>query len=275
VGDRGRLVLNLQDSPEAASFSIDDPLALPQSPELKLHRLEFDARRGQVLIDFTPFAPGELELPPLTIPMLPGFSTENRRISVASTLAPEGSPQGGGILVLSGPAPPLAVPGTALLIYGSSSLIILVLLLALGAGIWGRPYLSALMEARRRRRLIRLMGNIGAGLRDRIPQGSSQMILKRLSLEFRAFLGYFFDGEGGRDCRAMTAEELGALPPLFPPAEELRPVSPESLGEFFRRLDRLRFSGEQAGAGDIAALLDRMEGILRAMERGFKGQGKP
>jgi hypothetical protein len=275
VGDRGRLVLNLgPDSPEAASFSVEDPQLLPQSPELKLHRLEFDAPRRQLLIEFTPFAPGELELPPLAVPALPGFSPAGCRISVASALAPEGRPQDGGVLALSGPAPPLAVPGTALLIYGSSSLIILALLLLLGAGIWGRPYLFKLLEARRRRRLIRLMGKAGAGLREQIPRGPSQMILKRLSREFRAFLGHFFDAEGGRDCRAMTAEEFAALPPLFPPAEGLRPVSPASLGDFFRRLDRLRFSGEQAGTGEIAALLDRVDGILRAMERGFREQGK-
>jgi hypothetical protein len=224
-----------------------------------------------MLIDFTPFAPGELELPPITVPQLPGFSLEGCRVSVASVLAPESR----GVLVLSGPAPPLAVPGTALLIYGSSSLMILALLLLLGMGIWGRPYLANLMEVRRRRRLIRLMGDIGESLRERIPQGSSRMILKKLSVEFRAFLGYFFDGESGGDCRAMTAEEFSALAPLFPPAEELQPVSPASLGDFFHHLDRLRFSGGTAPGGEISALLDQMDGILRAMDLGFKGQGKP
>ncbi|MDR0642376.1 MAG: hypothetical protein LBG07_07955 [Treponema sp.] len=275
VGDRGRLILNLESPfPGTASFAITEPWFLPQSPELRLHRLEFDSRRGQVLVDFTAFAPGELEIPPIEIPQLPGFNLEGCRVSIASVLNPGSSPQDGGVLVLSGSAPPLAVPGTALLIYGSSSLMILGLLLLLGLGIWGRPYLAKLMEARRRRRLIRLMGNIGESLRERIPRSSCQTILKRLSVEFRAFLGYFFDGESGMDCRAMTAEEFSVLSPLFSPAEGLQPVSPSSLGDFFRRLDRLRFSGETAAGEEISALLDQMEGILRAMERGFKEQGK-
>jgi hypothetical protein len=234
--------------------------------------LEFDPSRGQLLIDFTPFAPGELELPPIKVPQLPGLSLEGCRVSVASVLGPEG--QNDGVLVLSGPAPPLAVPGTALLIYGSSSLIILVLLLLLGLGIWGRPYLAKLMEARRRGRLIRLMGNIGRDLREKIPGASAHAILGVLSVEFRAFLGYFFDGESGRNCRAMTAEEFSALAPLFSPREELQPVSPVSLGNFFRCLDRLRFSGEAASGPEISALLDQIDGILRAMEKGFREQGR-
>jgi hypothetical protein len=277
VGDRGRLAVSL--GPEFQNtlpFIISDSRLLPQSPDLTLHRLEFDPRRGQLLIDFTAFAPGELEVPPINLPQLPGFRPEGYRISIASTLGRGDSdpfvPQAGGILVLSNPAPPLAVPGTALLIYGSSSLIILLLLLALGAGIWGRPYLQRLMEARRRRRLIRLMGDIGEKLRRKIPWGAYQEILRKLSVEFRAFLGYFFDPRSGGDCRAMTAEEFGALPPLFAPAEGEEPVSPSSLALFFHRLDRLRFSGEQTGEGEIAALLDQMEGILRAVDLGFRGQ---
>jgi hypothetical protein len=277
VGDWGRLTLNLGSLfPEAASFRISDPRLLPQSPELRLHQLEFDAHRGQLSIDFTAFAPGELELPPIKPPQLPGFSLEGCRVSISSVLALEGPLSSQAVLVLSGPAPPLAVPGTALLIYGSSSLIILLLLSLLGLGIWGRPWLGKLLETRRRRRLIRLMGKIGEGLRERIPGSSSPEILRKLSVEFRAFLAYFFDREGGGDCRAMTAEEFTALPPLFPPGAggPGEGVSPASLGNFFQRLDRLRFSGERAGGGEIAAVLDQMEGILRAMEQGFRAQGR-
>jgi hypothetical protein len=282
VGDRGRLILTLgRELQNAAAFSIIDSRLLPQSPELRLHRLEFDPRRNQVVIDFTAFALGELEIPPIQVPELPGVTLEGCRVSIASTLvrgdwsAPS-SPEAGGILVLSGFAPPLAVPGTALLIYGTSSLIILILLFLLGMGLWGKPYMAKLIEARRRRRLIRLMGTIGEGLRKRIPLDPDQTILRKLSVEFRAFLGYFFDSEGGGDCRAMTAEEFYSLPPLFSPADEdwAQPVSAVSLGNFFRRLDRLRFSGEKAGAEEISALLDRTVLILSAIEWGCKVQGK-
>jgi hypothetical protein len=282
VGDRGRLILTLGPAvQDAAPFFIIDPQLLPQSPELRLHRLEFDPRRGQIFIDFTAFAPGELEIPPFRVPELPGVILDGCRVIIASSLVrgdrgASFSPEEGGILVLSGFAPPLAVPGTALLIYGTSSLIILILLFLLGMWIWGRPYLAKLMEARRRRRLIRLMKSIGEGLRERIPLESYQTILKKLSVEFRAFLGYFFDPGSGGDCRAMTAEEFYSLPPLFSPedADWAQPVSPVSLGNFFRRLDRLRFSGEKAGTDEISALLDRAALILKAIDSGYKAQGK-
>lgn len=280
VGDRGRLTLTLgPDFQNFPPFYIGDSRILPQSPELRIHRLEFDPRRGQLFIDFTAFAPGELDIPPIKIPQLSNFTLDGCRVSIASALARGADspfPESGGVLVLSGFALPLAVPGTALLIYGTSSLIVLFLLLLLGAGIWGRPYLAKLMEARRRRRLIRLMGIIGEGLRGRISPDSCQTILMKLSVEFRAFLGYFFDPGNGGDCRAMTAEEFRFLPPLFSPADAdwAQPASPSSLWDFFRRLDRLRFSGEKAGMGEIAALLDRMALILRAIDWGCKVQGR-
>jgi hypothetical protein len=327
VGDPGRLILGpgFKDIPP---FIIDDPRRLPQGPDVTLHRLELERRRGEerLLIDFTAFAPGQVELPPISLPQLPGVTLEGYRVTVASVLGnanplnPRGAvpspvfpgPQAGeGILVLSNPAPPLAVPGTALLIYGTSSLIVLVLLLILGGGIWGRPYLEGLLKIHRRRRLVRLMGAVGKRLREQIPQGeipqgACQEILRELSTEFRAFLGYFYDQDRpgpfalrGRDCRAMTAAEFASLPPLFSfggeeavfPETERTPeapaapgetgkapdippwaeyVSPPSLGNFFQGLDRLRFSGVPVEPRDISALLDRLECMLNAMDLGFR-----
>jgi hypothetical protein len=319
VGDRGRLILSLgPDFKDVFPFVIDDPRQLPQGADLKLHRLEFERQRSGdwLLIDFTAFVPGQVELPPLGLPQIPGFSLEGRHVNIASILGdanplnPRGlaglpaSPDfGDGILVLSNPAPPLAVPGTALLIYGTSALIVLALLLILGGSVWGRPYLVGLLEAQRRRRLVRLMGNIGRRLRERLPLGAHQDLLRELSMEFRAFLGYFYDrsrdGPGQaapktRDCRAMTAAEFLALPPLFAfggegalfplpapgpeagrepgGADWMALISPRALGNFFYQLDRLRFSGLQPEPGEIAALLARLELMLKAMDRGFREQ---
>jgi hypothetical protein len=319
VGDRGRLILGLgQGFKDVFPFVIDDPRQLPQGADLKLHRLEFERQRNGdwLLIDFTAFVPGQVGLPPLSLPQLPGFSLEGRHVNIASILGdanplnsrglagPPASPDSGdGILVLSNPAPPLAVPGTALLIYGTSALIVLALLLILGGGVWGRPCLAGLLEAQRRRRLVRLMGSIGKQLREKLPLGAYQDLLRELSVEFRAFLGYFYDGSQAgpgqaapmsRDCRAMTAAEFLSLPPLFAFGEEgalfplpvsgpearggpggadwMALVSPWALGNFFCRLDRLRFSGLQPEPGEIAALLDRLDLMLKAMDQGFREQ---
>jgi hypothetical protein len=323
VGDRGRLILGpgFGDIPP---FIIDDPRQLPQGPDITLLRLELERRRGEdrLLIDFAAFAPGQVELPPISLPQLPGVTLEGYRVTIASILGnadpfnPRGAapspvfpdPQAGeGMLVLSNPAPPLAVPGTALLIYGTSSLIVLALLLILGGGVWGRPYLEGLLKIHRRRRLLRLMSAIGKRLRaqipqENLPQGKTQEILRELSTEFRAFWGYFYDQDRpepfalrGRDCRAMTAAEFASHPPQFsfggeeavfpeiertpeaaasrtgeapPPWAECS--SPPSLGNFFYSLDRLRFSGVPVESGEISTLLDWLEAMLNAVDRGFR-----
>jgi hypothetical protein len=310
VGDRGRLILSPGPGfEEVLPFTIDDPRYLPQSPDLKLHRLEFRRLRGVewLFVDFTAFVPGRISLPPLNLPQMPGLNLDSCEVNVASILEGDSgsgfSRQGGPVLVLSGPMSPLAAPGTAFLIYGTASLIVLALLLSLGLAVWGRPYLTAFLENHRRRQLVRFMGRVGKRLRGRIDPASCQEVLRELSSEFRTFLGYFFkpgegsagsfrqpDGRppfpgtfsGGWNCRAMTAAEFFSLPSLFPlppgvsaallpPWVELS--SAPALGNFFRLLDRLRYSGEPVSPVDVAALIDRLDLILGAMDAGFRAGG--
>jgi hypothetical protein len=267
VGDRGRLIITL--GPEFRDLSpfITEDIR-PQGGDVRIHRLELERRQGveRLLIDFTAYTPGLVALPPFILPQMPGFKPESYTVTIASIL--EGS-----LLVLSNPAPPLAAPGTSLLIYGTSSLIVLVLLAALALGIWGRPYLAGLLETHRRRRLIALMRKIGIRLGGKLPQSGAQgsahasEILRELSAEFRAFLGYF----SGRDCRAMTATEFFSLPPLFAQGgENSDTISPPSLGLYFRTLDRLRFSGAPVAIPEISALLDVLNTMLNAMDSGLR-----
>jgi hypothetical protein len=278
VGDRGRLILSPGPGfEETPPFTLSDPRLLPQGPDLKILRLEFRRIRDEerLLIDFIAFAPGRIALPPLDLPQMPGLVLDYE-VEVASILGDSG------VLALSAPAPPLAAPGTAFLIYGTASLIVLALLLGLVLALWGRPYLAGFLENHRRRRLVRLMGRVGKRLRESAASDSCRGALRELSAEFRAFLGYFFD-RGQRDCRAMTASEFLSLPPLFPPspgdpADSTPPwaerSSPPALGSFLRLLDRLRYSGEAAGPPEISALFDRLDLILGAMDEGFRSQGK-
>jgi hypothetical protein len=321
VGDRGRLILNPGPGFEEVSpFVIDDPRRLPQGQDLKLFRLEFRRLRDAewLLIDFTAFTPGTISLPPLNLPQMPGLDLESYEVNVASIL--EGDPgavssrgtassqgaasprgTGGAVLALSGPLPPLAVTGTAFLIYGTASMIVLALLISLGLGVWGRPYLAAFLENHRRRRLVRLMGRIGKRLRGKINPGSCREVLRELSSESRSFLGYFYDWDegsaaagrgpngwtlgsgalsGGRNCRALTAAEFFSLPPLFPAPQDGQAASPwadlsspPALGNFFRLLDRLRYSGEPAGPAEVTAAIDGLDRILEAMDTGFRARG--
>jgi hypothetical protein len=288
VGDQGRLILNPGPGFEDLDpFVIDDPRQLPQGQDLKILRLELRRLRGVewLFIDFTAFAPGRISLPPFDLPQMPGLKLESYQVELASILEadPGAAAERQGVLALSGPALPLAVPGTAFLIYGTASLIVLALLLSLGLGLWGRPYVAALLEDYRRRRLLWLMGRVGRRLRERALPGSCQDVLRELSAEFRSFLDYFWGGPSGeRNCRAMTAAEFFALPPLFPPPDQadgapppawLELSSPPALGNFFRLLDRLRYSGEPAGPAEVSALIDRLDRILAAMDAGFRAAG--
>ncbi|MDR3247416.1 MAG: hypothetical protein LBT39_01405, partial [Treponema sp.] len=242
VGDLGHVEVNLgAEFQGVLPFVIEDPRLLPQETDVKIRRVKFDRLRGgrdRLLIDFTAFAPGQLELPQIDLPQLPGFTLEGCRVNIVSMLGGADS-----LLILSNPASPLAVPGTALIIYGTSTLIVLILLFIMGMGLWGRPYLEGLLEAHRRRRLIRLMRNIGKRLWGKIPSGNvagssarCQEILRDLSAEFRSFLGYFFNC----DCRAMTAAEFLLLPPLFSFSDNADSavglVAPLSLRDYFHRM---------------------------------------
>jgi hypothetical protein len=288
VGDRGRLIVNPGPGfGNVTPFVIDDPQQLPQEQNLRLHRVEFRRLRDneQILIDFTAFAPGLIRLPAFNLPQMPELNLEMYPLSIASILEgnpgrPDGSPQRRPeALVLSGPALPLAAPGTAFLIYGTASLIVLVLLIGLGLGFRGRPFVAGFLENYRRRRLVRLMGRTGKRLREGITPGACREILRELSAESRTFLGYFFDREGG-SCRAMTAAEFCSVSPLFPDSGTSGPppvwvelASPLSLGDYFRLLDRLRYSGEPAGPRETSAAIDRLDTILGAMDSGFRSRG--
>jgi hypothetical protein len=157
--------------------------------------------------------------------------------------------------------PPLAAPGTLFTSYGAMAGIIILILAVIGGRVWSKRHLGAFREKWRRKRLVRAMAKIEARLRLNLLKGGPGSenygkTLAFLSGEFRTFLGYF----SGLNCRAMTAGEFfsfplpvsaaegetaGKAPETGPQSIPFAPVlTGEYLGTLFRRLDRLRFSGE-------------------------------
>ncbi|GHT68188.1 hypothetical protein FACS1894110_15170 [Spirochaetia bacterium] len=252
VGDKARLVVPLGTAfAGTAAFVLDNSAELPQTGDIRIHRLELEHRGGggtQLLVDFTAFAPGDLELP-----LIAELGVSGLRVNIASIL---GSGSEG--LVLSNPAPPLPAPGTLFIIYGTVTGIILLIFVIIGGRIWSKRHLGAFREKWRRRRLIRVMGKIERRLRLNMVKGESGSenygeILALLSGEFRTFLGYF----SGLNCRAMTAGEFFNLSPLVLSTGETGPVlTGEYLGTLFRGFDRLRFSGEGIEKEDVFGILD-------------------
>jgi len=235
VGDRGRLV-----TPLGKAFSSAWPFIwenkLPEGKDIQFQRIELEQRNGEtrLIIDFIPYAPGIIPLPPLAVPSSGGEPLLIRGLSVqvASILDPSS-------LAISPQEPPLALPGTSLFLYGTVTGILALLFLALWVRFWGRHSLKGLWETLHRRRLLRGMERFLRRLDNRLsrdPPLPWDEALSRLSSEFRAFLSSWFR----RDCLALTPREFLILP------GEL-----SALGPLFKRWDVFRFSGKALKRDDM------------------------
>jgi hypothetical protein len=251
VGDRGRLVVPLGPAFIAAEpFVRSAPEELPETADLVITRIELERWNGnaRLSIDFIPYAPGILSLPALAIPVPGGNTLELAGLTaaVASVLAPREA-------ALSAPAPPLSAPGTGVIIYGTSAGILLVLFLAIGITVWSRRNFASLWERFRRRRLLRTMARFLRRMDAESLSGKNKSPAEFFSLlsgQFREFLSFFT----GTDCRPLTAGEFLSFP-----------FYPELLCAFFRRCDRIRFSGGGIERRDLAAALGEVRSFVNML----------
>jgi hypothetical protein len=259
VGDLGRLALPLGAALPGAgnvvgTTVLDDPGGLPSAPGLIISRVELENRgeTRRLIVDFRAFTPGVIELPPIEIASL---TFTGLTVTVASILEAEGN-----ALVLSEPAPPLVIPGTMGMIYGTALGIVVFIAGFVLLALRGGPVFRRWRERFRRRYVIRSMGKVLRYLRaalDKGGQGKAPEVLDKLSTEFKTFLGLFT----GTNCRAMAGEEFLFLVSLTPD-----PSGP-FLRDFFRRCDVLRFSGVEIAGGDVAELLDQVRDFIGKMEK--------
>jgi hypothetical protein len=247
-----------------------------KNPEVIIQRIELENREGhaRLLIDLVAYTPGLVVLPELAIPELQsrGLSTAGLHVPIASLLDQEG-------LVLSGPFSPLAIPGTGLLVYGTSIGILALLFGGIGIRFWGKEHLKNLQERLRRRRLIRAMKRLLGNLQKNLGNEAPGEILSRLSKEFRGLLSLFT----GMPCQAMDAGELNVLSHLVPQDPE-RPdtaaraeagyaiVSGHFLCRVFRRCDTLRFSGIPINQQELLGILEELQGFTDTLARADKEQ---
>jgi hypothetical protein len=258
VGDRAVLAVPLDHLPEGEFLFTGEPPALP---ELQIHRIELERRGegGRLLINFTAYAPGPLELPPLEIG---GIAFTGLRFEIASILD-----AGENAAVLSGPAPPLTIPGTGFLVAGTVTGIILIVLAFFWVFLRGPRCAERWLKKWRRRRLILSLAGMERRLRKELCRGTDKApgMEKRLSFlagEFRTFLTLFT----GENCRAMTAGELSGLRPLAGQVlPEGSPLAGDFLGPFFRRCDDLRFSGAEIPADFFLGILEDLKLFVDAL----------
>ena len=276
VGDQGRLVVPLsQVFAGVEPFVLEAPAKLPEAPDLVIHRIELERRPGfsRLLIDFIPYAPGTLTFPPLEF-LSSGaepLTLNGLEAQIASILDPSH-------MALSQPAPPLAVPGTSLLVYGSIVFVLVILFLGIIGSLWGRRHFTDIWERLRRRHLLRVMMKLLYRLGregDLGKKGKPDYFLSLLAAEFREFLSVFT----GINCRSMTAGEFlelplmgNRMPPDGAPSDHISPdggspLTPVFLCRLFRSWDTLRFSGRGVDRIDLFHALKETEAFVAALDK--------
>jgi len=254
VGDRANLMLPL--SGITGHEEINTGL-IPSSPDIDIHHIALERRPGGsfLKIEFSAYTPGTLELPLFDIG---GKIFSGLTVEISSILEPDESG-----MVLSGPALPLAIPGTSFLIYGTISSGILLMLLLIWALFRGRAQMKGWLAALKRMWMLVSMLDTEKRLRKALAKGiACRNILDVLSTEFRNFLACFT----GENCRAMTAVEIGRLGGSMPDSE--------FLGKFFSRCDGIRFSGDEINGDEILAMLGDLRNFLVTLGRSMRKKAK-
>jgi hypothetical protein len=248
VGDPATLVVPLPGTTENSGDIIlaAESVKFLSNDNFDFHRITLERRTSgsRLLVEFTAFVPGVLELPAIEIGNERFYGLT---VSVASVINLTGS-----ALELSRPAPALVMPGTAMMIYGTMTALVLLLLSVVWFCIKGRAFLQGWIKKWKRWRLFasmlaaekRLYRNLSKG-------GNKREILDKLSDEFRVFLSCLTNV----NCRAMTAREFIA-----------QNFNPVFLSGFFRRCDNLRFSGTDADPQEIYALLADLRKFITVLE---------
>ena len=268
VGDRGRLVVPLDPSfGEIAPFVLEGQNELPQTPDLQVLRIELDRRGGssRLLIDFIPYAVGDLSFPALEF--LLSEDEENTKalpplgVQVTSILSSSN-------MALSQPAPPLAVPGTTLLVYGTGILVLLVVFLGIGFFLLGPRRFRELCEWILRRYRLNIMMRFLRRLKLECSldkSGNPEHYLTILSGKMREFLSFFT----GFNCQSLAAVEFLELP------LEESVLDPERLFSLFRAWDTLRFSGIGLSMDDLFKAIDDVHTLLALLDKAEKEKPLP
>jgi len=267
VGDPAALILLLPSSGTAAERDSGDTIldakTLNLSTEdIDINRvvLERSAPGNRLVIEFTAFRPGMIELPLIEIG---GESFGGLIVTIDSILDTRDAPQ------LSGAAPALAMPGTAFMIYGTLAGVVFFIIISIWFFFKGRYVLRRINEKWKRWSLFIFMKNTERNLGRLLAKGENKRkILDKLSDEFRKFLAILT----GSSCRSMTAGEFENNPPEIEIQVNKLLTSGVlqngiNLGKFFRFCDNLRFSGTDANNDDIKNLLADLRLFIAAAEK--------
>jgi len=247
VGDTAVIVLPLPASIKNSDDVILTSLSpnIPKDDDIDFHRIILERRitGSRLLIEFTAFVPGDLKLPDIEIG---GEYFTGLSVTINSVIDTRKS------LELSGYASSLSMPGTAIILYGAMAAVVLFILLLLWFIIKGRTLLKLWVEKWKRRRLFTFIKNTEKRLQKILLKGGNKRsVLDKVSDMFRDFLSVLTNS----NCHTMTAREFAGLP------EDII-QNGVFLGDFFRRCDKYRFSGEDVSIRDISWLLDDLRNYV-------------
>ncbi|MCL2196143.1 MAG: hypothetical protein FWB77_00860 [Treponema sp.] len=260
VGDQAALVLSLPASQisqdiiltKSNYFITGDKFPSHESIDFQRVILERRPAGSRLIIEFTPYAAGALDMPVIEIgdEYFTGL-----RVTVKSLLDGRAAP------VLSSAASTLAMPGTAIMLYGSMAAVVFFILSVVWFIFKGRTAIIRWREKWKRRRLFVSIRNAERRLYRALQKGvDKRFVLDKLSDEFRDFLSILT----GDNCRAMTAREFERT---FEALEDSL-----FLGSFFTRCDKMRFSGISAETSDVLRLLDDMRSFINVKGREEKAK---
>jgi len=135
------------------------------------------------------------------------------------------------------------------------AVVVFIFLLLLWFIFKGRTFIKLWMEKWKRLRLFTFIRNMERRLQKALLKGGDKRaILDKVSDTFRDFLSVLIN----TNCRSMTAREFSNLP-------EKLIYDGVFLGYFFRRCDKLRFSGEDVSVKDISWLLDDLRNYIEKL----------
>jgi hypothetical protein len=264
IGDRAILVVPLSGDTEktgdiilTSDNSYQNGNNFPLHANIDFHRIILERRAGgsRLLVEFTPFVTGMLELPFIEIG---GERFTGLSVTVNSLIANRSS------LILSGPASSIVMPGTAVMLYGIIALMIIFIILTVWFFLKGQVFFKKWIERWKRWKLFISMKFTEKHLYKSILRGEDKrIILDKLSEKFRIFLSVL----AGINCRSMTANEFKKLPPNLLMCQN---ADPFFLYNFFRSCDEFRFSGTSISLQNILNLLDDLRGFLSALENDKK-----
>jgi hypothetical protein len=266
VGDKAVLILPLPGTAQNSGDIVLSPSSadFPLHENIDFHKITLERRTGtsRLMVEFTAFAVGLLELPPIEIGVdrFSGLSFTVNSITEDAALNEKRSS-----LTLSGPASSLAMPGTALMFYGTIAAIIFFILLTIWFFLKGRVFLKKWKEKYKYWKLFNSMKLIEKRLYKNVFKGADKrIILDKLSGQFRVFLSIMT----GINCRSMTAGnfETREFEMALNNQRIMNRFNLSLLGKFFNKCDELRFSGDNIDSQEIINLLDSLRNFIVTME---------